>query len=73
MLNFGKVGAKNLARISELWDLAKDNPTLRALFKKLDGTNAKEAYIILKNMDDNELRLLAALIGQANSKFERKG
>lgn len=66
------VAKKNiLEKVQELFNLAKGNTTLHALFERLDGCDATEAYIILKSLNDKELRTLAALVGQANNKFER--
>lgn len=66
-----KLSPKTISRINEIWQMASSNKTMQDLFKKLDGCNTTDAYIILKNLEDNELKVLAALIGQANAKFER--
>jgi len=64
--------AKNLTKISSLFDLAKGNGTMRELFEKLDGCNANDAYVVLKNLSDYELKVMAAFIAEANTKFDRK-
>lgn len=64
--------AKNLTKVNALFDLAKNNGTMRELFEKLDGCNANEAYVVLKNLSDYEMKVLAAFIAEANSKFDRK-
>lgn len=73
MLTMSKIAAypQAVARVSELWDIAKSNSTLRNLFGKLDHADATTAYHVLRSMDDRELRTLAALIAEANQKFER--
>ena len=68
MLKFSPMAMR---KISDLYDMAQNDSTLCALFEKLDGCNAAEAYSTLKSMSDHEVRLLAALISQANRKFNR--
>lgn len=73
MLTMAKIAScpKAVSRASELWEIAKSNATLRALFEKLDGVDASEAYHVIKNLSDRETRTLAALVAEANQKFER--
>lgn len=66
-----KVNPIALAKISSLFEMAKGNETLCHVFEKLDGATSAEAYHQLKNLSDQELRVIAAMIGQANKKFER--
>lgn len=66
-----KVNPVALAKISALFEMARGNQTLVGVFKKLDGANANEAYHVLKHLSDDELKMLAAMVSQANKKFER--
>ena len=66
-----KISPFDMRKISELFEMAQSNKTLCNIFDKLDGTDAVEAYHVLSRLDDHELRVLAALIAQANRKFDR--
>lgn len=66
-----KVHPKTLMKINELFELAKGNDTCRSIFEKLDGCDTAEAYAVLKTLDDQELKIMAAMIGIANQKFGR--
>ena len=66
-----KISPFDMRKISELFEMAQNNKTLCNIFDKLDGTDAVEAYHVLSHLDDHELRVMAALIAQANRKFDR--
>jgi hypothetical protein len=62
---------RDLDNITTLWNMAKENETLRGVVERLDGCNANEAYATLKELSDYELKVMAALIAQINIKFDR--
>ena len=62
-----------MKKVEELLQLARGNPTLTKLTKKLDGANLQQAYDVVSNLSDEELRVLAALIAAGNEKFGRTG
>lgn len=67
-----KMSPQTLGKVNALCDIAKENDTLKELSLRLDGCDAREAYHILSNLSDHELRVIAALIGEANAKFNRR-
>lgn len=66
-----KLSPSIISKITNLFNVAKSNPTLVNLFYDLDGATTAQAYKRLRNLSDEELRLLAALIGLTNKEFER--
>ena len=67
-----KITPSNMIKVSAIFDIAKKNETMPDLFHQLDGADANEAFRILKGLDDRQLKVLAALIGITNEKFDRK-
>ena len=67
-----KITPSNMMKVSAIFDIAKKNETMQDLFHQLDGVDANEAFRILKGLDDRQLKVLAALIGITNEKFDRK-
>lgn len=67
-----KITPSNMMKVSAIFDIAKKNETMQDLFHQLDGADANEAFRILKGLDDRQLKVLAALIGITNEKFDRK-
>ena len=66
-----KVNPRTMSKVNQLCEMAAQNETLVDLCQRLDGCDAREAYEVLSNLTDYELRVLAALIGEFNRKFDR--
>lgn len=67
-----KTPPQTLSKLNRLCDVAKENETLCNLFERLDGCDARDAYYVLSDLSDHELKILAAFIGETNAKFGRR-
>ena len=67
-----KMKPQTISKVNALCTMAEESETMKDLFDKFAGCDAKEAYARLTNLSDHELRIIAAFIGEANRKFDRR-
>ena len=67
-----KITPSSMIKLNTIFEIAKKNDTIQELFHQFDGVDANEAFRILKGLDDRQHKVLAALIGNTNEKFDRK-
>lgn len=71
MFNLSMLTPKRIGAINEILQAAKGNEVMRRLGEKFVGADAQTAYDHIRNLSDEEKRVLAVMIGQINHKFGR--